>query len=135
MSAAEGARSCIGEGVSGLGGEAGLCSSAMCAFGGIARGGGWGFCRGFVCSVSSCVFVGGSDSEVEGRLSVICITNALFFPGGDNIPNSGKPDGGSVVYRALPLRAGPFFLNDDIVGNICRALSEAMTLDMKDGTN
>ncbi len=53
----------------------------------------------------------------------------LLFPEGASISNSGKPDGGLVVYRVLPLRAGAFFLNEDMLGNICSALSDAIALD------
>lgn len=125
-SAAEGARCCFGDGLGGLGGVVGLCSCATCAFGGIARGGGCGLCL-----TAGGVSVGGSatvrtDSVAEGRPSLIFMTSPLLFPDGASISNSGKPDGGLEVYRLLPLRTGPFFLNDDMLGKICSALSEAI---------
>ena len=127
MFAGEGACSSARENVGGLGGVAGRCCSVMCAFWGIVRGGGCGFCRGEGWFVF-CEAGGGAASETEGRPSVICMTNPLLFPDGASISNSGNPEGGFVVYRVLPFRAGPFFLNDDMVGNICRDLSEVMML-------
>jgi hypothetical protein len=49
--AGEGARLCIRDGDSGLGGVSGRCSSATCAFGSMVRGGSCGFGRGASCAV------------------------------------------------------------------------------------
>jgi len=128
-SAAEGVRCSFGDGVNGFSGVVGSCFSAMCALEGIARGGGCALCLaagGVAVCGSATVRI---DSDVEGRPSLICMTNPLLFPEGVSISNSGKPDGGLVVYRMLPFRTGPFFLNDDILGNICSARSEAIILD------
>lgn len=72
-----------------------------------------------------------TESDGNGRLSVICMTRPLPLPEGASISNSGKPDGGLVVYRALPFRNGPFFLNDDMLGKACSALSEAIFVNQK----
>ena len=90
------------------------------------RGGGCGFRRGSVGVVLFCIVEDCADSEFEGGPSMICTMKPLPFPEGDNISNSGNPFGGLVVYRVLLLREGTFFFREDIVGKLCKALSDAM---------
>ena len=135
ISAGEGARSSIGGGLGGSGGGAGLCSSAMCALGGMARGGGWGLGRDFVSAGSCWAIAGRVDSEIDGLPSVICMMNPLLLPDGASISNSGRPEGGLVVYRTLPLRPDPFFFKDDMVGSICKAPCEINNYDRRQTEN
>lgn len=118
-SAAEGARigggDRGGDGVSGLGGDSGLCWGVMCALAGIVIGGRRGRCSAGLPVV---VFSRGravADSEVEGRPSVTEMTTPLFMPDGLIISNSGSPAGGLVVYREILIfRAGKCFRREAI---------------------
>ena len=121
-SAGEAARLARGDGVKGLGGVAGLRSSEMYALAGMARGGGCGFCRE-PCSAGTCVSAieeGGPGGR--GGASMICMMNPLLFPEGWSMSNCGL-----IAFLVLPLRTGR--LNDDVVGDICRALSEDIRAD------
>lgn len=62
-----------------------------------------------------------------GGASVICMTKPFALPEGLSMSNSGKSAVGFLVYLVLPLCTGR--LKDDIVGNFCRANSEAIRED------
>lgn len=70
---------------------------------------------------------GGAGGGGGGGASVICMMKPFVLPEGWSMSNSGKPAVGFLVYLVLPLCVGR--LNDDIVGNISRALSEAIWED------
>ena len=92
--------------------------------GGMARGGGCGFGLD-VCPVVLCVsrmIEGGPGGG--GGASVICITKPFVLPKGGNMSYSGKPALGFVLYLGLSFCTGR--LIDDIVGGICKAVSEAI---------
>lgn len=57
----------------------------------------------------------------------MCITKPFVLPEEWSMSNSGKPAIGLLVYLVLLLCTGR--LNEDIVGNLCRALSEAIRKD------
>lgn len=97
---------------------------AMYALGGIARGGGCGFCL-WACSAVSCVSAMIEGGPVGGGgASVICITKPFVLPKGGNMSNSGMPALGLVVYLGC--------LNDDIVGSFCMTVSEAIKEGLDD---
>lgn len=90
----------------------------------MARGGVCGFGLE-VCAVVPCV-----SRMIEcgpgggGGASVICITKPFVLPNGGNMSKSGKPALGFVLYLGLPFCTGRPI--DDIVGGICKAVSEAV---------
>ena len=114
MSAAEAARLGGGDWLAGLGpGDSTLGSCLTCALAGMVRGGGRVRGRGFCVSGDS-----GSDTSAiessDGRPSVTATTMPAVLPDGFSISNSGNPEGGLVVYRALSLRIGMCLRNEAI---------------------